>query len=1553
MFGRTIIAGAIALCTAATTFGAGAGQVVVRDVYYTRYQHFATEANVRMRTVFFDTGTGVVTFGPITDIANTGTQAQPSVGADGILFAPNGDLLIGGQQTKRICRIDLSNPSAFTSQSVTDVIGVWMLALHPDASRVWTGPQPGSLVEVPLPFGPPTVHAVTGDETGVTQLAFVPGLPNTVFYTSSMPDGQGSFGTINLTTFQTTRVYGPDFFGAHGMRYDLYSKSLILSGDQLIVQIDPFQAGYPIVSTYDATPLGLTKEIDQVTPDMHGLIYGAGNDGTVVVIDYRNTKKVGDPANVVGSGPLEPASYLDGVTIRGIDPGACCLDSGECVVTVQADCAGVWTIGGGCVPDMCPKRGRCCGLDGSCMYVLERLCTASGSVWTKDLSCTPAPACPQPGRCCALNGSCTYVLEKLCAAPNVWTAGISCTPTNTCPMPGRCCGLDGSCVFVLRSACTATGSMWTESVPCGPPPSTCPPPGRCCALDGSCIFEFQSECTTTGSVWTVAGTCTPNTCPKPGRCCSITGTCTFVLQTLCTASGGVTWMEGVLCSAPPGCPPPGRCCALDGSCVYEPFILCTASGSIWTMGVTCATQCPPPGKCCARDGTCSYVFQENCASPSVWTSNVPCSVPCPQPGRCCASDGSCSFVLLSLCASPTVAWQQGVSCTAVPLCPKPGRCCAFDGSCTFVLQAQCTAAGGITWTEGGACSSTACPQRGRCCASDGSCSFVLQSLCSSPVVAWQELVLCTAVPVCPQRGRCCATDGGCTFVLQLQCTASGSVWTKDLNCTPAPACPQRGQCCAQDGMCSFVLQSLCVAPSTWTANITCTTQCPLPGRCCAPNGGCSIVLQSACAAGSVWSTVTSCTALPLCPQLGKCCAQDATCTYVLPSACTGFSMFTPGATCADLCPPQGRCCATDAGCTFVLQSQCTAAGSVWSMGLTCATPCPHMGRCCMPNGMCVFELQAQCMSGDWKADVACATDPKCPRPGQCCAPDATCTYVLPALCPSTSVFMQNLTCTPDACPHQGVCCSSTGMCVFEFEALCTAAGSKWTVGGSCDPNPCLGRCCANNGKCTFVLNSACPMTGGATWMLAAPCGQAQICDTPGPCCAAGGQCTFVLASQCTGRPLAPGTTCEPTNPCTACCPLGTGDFDRHTPQQSQLTVAPFVTDARTADDFYLLPQQTYRFHSITGTMLTNQTTPLFYKAKVEIYADCNGMPSGAPIKTLTKILSVMPLGTFDTDAGTLNVLKFQFDAEDLVLDGGYTYWVSFIGLGQQDQAGLEVWFWGSAGNGVIQGLPGKFKSVSGGFPEWTSVDTICCGCRDFSFCIDAEICKVVLDNTTYDPACGLPSRSGLGGPLMDVMAADQFVIPPECNVMFRRVCYIEAFLYSNCPASAVRIYTNTCQQPDAVVATLTPDRITDLGPASNDPRNVRILKLEFWPKNLQLETGMMYWLSAYGVSNGNVNQVAYFACRADCRTQCPIHFFPAAIKGRSFVAPVTQFDVWTSTADIYPPTGRDAAFLISVDTLVPLTGIEAQPCKPDVNRDGKLSVQDLFDFLTIYFTPCQ
>jgi hypothetical protein len=233
-------------------------------------------------------------------------------GADGIIFAPNGNLLVGGQGTNKVFNVD-KTAGTFTSASAGTPS--FHLALAPNGQSVYTSNFGGPLQQVPLSnFGtanPPITTAITGSETGLTQLAFAAGK---TFYVNGQPNGNGNVGTIDLTTGVTTRLAGP-VLAAHGIIFDPSSGLIDLFGAGNVATIDPNSL---TVST-SVHFLNAAGDFDQGSPDGlgHALIAGSGG---FTFIDYENTSILTPnfvtfitSSNGVGFGNVDDIAPLSGL----------------------------------------------------------------------------------------------------------------------------------------------------------------------------------------------------------------------------------------------------------------------------------------------------------------------------------------------------------------------------------------------------------------------------------------------------------------------------------------------------------------------------------------------------------------------------------------------------------------------------------------------------------------------------------------------------------------------------------------------------------------------------------------------------------------------------------------------------------------------------------------------------------------------------------------------------------------------------------------------------------------------------------------------------------------------------------------------------------------------------------------------------------------------------------------------------------------------------------------------------------------------------------------
>ncbi len=234
-----------------------------------------------------------VTFGSIVSVAT-------NIESDGLLFLPNGNLLTAEGDVTEV------NPITGQTQTFSSGPGGDHLALDPSGQYAWTSDQPGELEKIPLnPFSPPVAEPLTGDDTQVTAIAFDPS--GNAYYTTGSPTGAGNFGTINLQTFTTTRVFS-DLPAARGMMYDPFTGDIILVGLSDVTQIDP--KTMTIVSTRDFSSLGISR-LDQGAVDGQGHLYVADNTGKLLFVDYSQTGLIGDSSDFVSAQDF--AYHLDDV----------------------------------------------------------------------------------------------------------------------------------------------------------------------------------------------------------------------------------------------------------------------------------------------------------------------------------------------------------------------------------------------------------------------------------------------------------------------------------------------------------------------------------------------------------------------------------------------------------------------------------------------------------------------------------------------------------------------------------------------------------------------------------------------------------------------------------------------------------------------------------------------------------------------------------------------------------------------------------------------------------------------------------------------------------------------------------------------------------------------------------------------------------------------------------------------------------------------------------------------------------------------------------------
>ncbi len=205
---------------------------------------------------------------------------------DGLIFAPDGDLLVSGKGDG----VHKVNPQTGTFSTIKLTVPAFHLMLDPSGTKVWVSSIPGVPATIPFPVrGKSTVHGLTGDDRALTTIAWVDA--KTAYYTSSGPFGGGNFGRLNLATLTTKRIL-KDLPAAHGMFFDPYTGSLMLMGSNHVTQIS-VGATPTIVSDWTA-PI---DPLDQGTTDGKGHLFVACNCGRMLFVDYSASRKIADPGN--------------------------------------------------------------------------------------------------------------------------------------------------------------------------------------------------------------------------------------------------------------------------------------------------------------------------------------------------------------------------------------------------------------------------------------------------------------------------------------------------------------------------------------------------------------------------------------------------------------------------------------------------------------------------------------------------------------------------------------------------------------------------------------------------------------------------------------------------------------------------------------------------------------------------------------------------------------------------------------------------------------------------------------------------------------------------------------------------------------------------------------------------------------------------------------------------------------------------------------------------------------------------------------------------------
>lgn len=238
--------------------------------------------------------------------------------ADGLAFSSSNTLLVGGQNTGNVFNVNIQSGQYTTVPAGTPA--AYMIGLSPHGNTAYVGSvgdnSNGQIGVVGLrptvhPVGTITVNGgpgVAAPDPNVDAIAFANGQ---AYYTSSMPDAPGDFGTINLQTGQETQLL-TNVPAAHGMVFDPYSGMLVLTGMNEIAQINP-QDPTQIASSTTVALTGSSpyfNVFDLPWADGQGQLFAAANNGQLVFLNYAKSGLVGSASTVQ---TVTVDTYLDDV----------------------------------------------------------------------------------------------------------------------------------------------------------------------------------------------------------------------------------------------------------------------------------------------------------------------------------------------------------------------------------------------------------------------------------------------------------------------------------------------------------------------------------------------------------------------------------------------------------------------------------------------------------------------------------------------------------------------------------------------------------------------------------------------------------------------------------------------------------------------------------------------------------------------------------------------------------------------------------------------------------------------------------------------------------------------------------------------------------------------------------------------------------------------------------------------------------------------------------------------------------------------------------------
>lgn len=229
-------------------------------------------------------------------------------GADGIMFAPNGNLVVTSNSTDAVYRIDAGS-GALLQTVTTSNPSDFHMALDPSGTKFYSSDSYGGrsfgqgnldtfVINSNGTFNNAVASPISGSvDHNVTQLAFAPN--GKILYTDGEPNSNGAIGLYDLSTNTTTDLYPHNSVtAAHGVIYDPFTGLWTMFGGGAVATMDPNAGSNALIAASLRQRNGINSDFDQGAVDGFGHALIAGN-GQLTFIDYSQTHDITNPNNIV------------------------------------------------------------------------------------------------------------------------------------------------------------------------------------------------------------------------------------------------------------------------------------------------------------------------------------------------------------------------------------------------------------------------------------------------------------------------------------------------------------------------------------------------------------------------------------------------------------------------------------------------------------------------------------------------------------------------------------------------------------------------------------------------------------------------------------------------------------------------------------------------------------------------------------------------------------------------------------------------------------------------------------------------------------------------------------------------------------------------------------------------------------------------------------------------------------------------------------------------------------------------------------------------------